>query len=165
MGLDPGGHSPSARTDEGLVTQVLRTTLADVDLDAVTANTRAVRALAKVAVIAVVKADGYGHGAEAVAEAAIDAGAAALAVATVEEAVVLRRTQPRDPLLVLLGAQEQAERDAAVALDLAVTVWDVDAARALAEAARAAGKIATLHFKVDTGLTRLCAPLGEGSDR
>src|SRR5438477_10497217 len=165
MGLDAGGHSPSGRTDEGLVTQVLRTTLADVDLDAVTANTRAVRALAKVAVIAVVKADGYGHGAEAVAEAAIDAGAAALAVATVEEAVVLRRTRPRDPLLVLLGAQEHAERDAAVALDLAVTVWDVDSAEAMGEAARAAGKTAALHFKVDTGLTRLGAPLDVAAER
>jgi alanine racemase len=141
------------------VTQVLRTTIADVDLDAVDANTRAVRALAKVDIIAVVKADGYGHGAEAVAEAAMDAGAAALAVATVEEAVVLRRTRPRDLMLVLLGAQEQSERDAAVALDLAVTVWDADSARAMGEAARAAGKTATLHFKVDTGLTRLGAPL------
>src|SRR5438477_7046851 len=165
MGLDAGGHSPSGRTDEGLVTQVLRTTLADVDLDAVTANTRAVRALAKVAVIAVVKADGYGHGAEAVAEAAIDAGAAALAVATVEEAIVLRRTRPRDPVLVLLGASEQAERDAAVALGLSVTVWDTESARAMAEAARAAGTTAALHFKVDTGLTRLGAPLAEAADR
>jgi alanine racemase len=147
------------------VTQVIRTTVADVDLDAVAANTRAVRALAGVEVIAVVKADGYGHGAEAVAEAAIEAGAAALAVATVEEAVVLRRTRPRDPLLVLLGAQEQAERDAAVALDLTVTVWDAEGARAMAEAGRAAGRTAALQFKVDTGLTRLGAPLAEAADR
>ena len=147
------------------MTQILRTTIADVDLDAVAANTRAVRALATVDVIAVVKADGYGHGAEAVAEAAIDAGASALAVATVEEAVVLRRTRPRDALLVLLGAQEQAERDAAVALDLAVTVWDIESARAMGEAARAAGRTATLHFKVDTGLTRLGAPLDVAVDR
>ena len=142
---------------------ILRTTIADVDLDAVAANTRAVRDRAGVDVIAVVKADGYGHGAEAVAEAAIDAGAAALAVATVEEAVVLRRTRPRDLLLVLLGAQEQAERDAAVALDLAVTVWDIESAQAMGEAARAVGKTAALHFKVDTGLTRLGAPLVEAA--
>lgn len=144
---------------------ILRTTIADVDLDAVAANTRAVRERARVDIIAVVKADGYGHGAEAVAETAIAAGATALAVATVEEAVVLRRTRPRDPLLVLLGAQEQAERDAAVDLGLAVTVWDLDGARAMAEAARAAGKTAVLHFKVDTGLTRLGAPLGEAAER
>lgn len=147
------------------MTGILRTTIADIDLDAVAANVRAVRALARVDVIAVVKADGYGHGAEAVAEAAMDAGAAALAVATVEEAVVLRRTRTVDPLLVLLGAQTQAERDAAVALDLAVTVWDVESAQAMGEAARAAGKTATLHFKVDTGLTRLGAPLDVAADR
>ena len=147
------------------MTQVIRSTVADVDLDAVEANTRAVRDRAGVDVIAVVKADGYGHGAEAVAEAAIDAGAAALAVATVEEAVVLRRTRPRDPLLVLLGATEQAERDAAIELDLTITVWDVESARAMGEAARAARKTAVLHFKVDTGLTRLGAPLAEAADR
>jgi alanine racemase len=144
---------------------VLRSTVADVDLDAVAANTRAVRERSGVDVIAVVKADGYGHGAEAVAEAAMDAGAAALAVATVEEAVVLRRTRPRDPLLVLLGAQEQSERDAAVSLDLSITVWDVESAQLLAAAARAAGTTATVHFKTDTGLTRLGAPLAEAADR
>ena len=147
------------------MTVVIRSTVVDVDLDAVTANVQAVRARSGVEVIAVVKADGYGHGAEAVAEAAIDAGAAALAVATVEEAIVLRRARPRDPLLVLLGASEQAERDAAVALGLSVTVWDTESARAMAEAARAAGTTAALHFKVDTGLTRLGAPLAEAADR
>jgi alanine racemase len=147
------------------VTAVIRSTVVDVDLDAVAANVQAVRARSGVDVIAVVKADGYGHGAEAVAEAAIDAGAAALAVATVEEAIVLRRTRPRGPLLVLLGASEPAERDAAVALGLSVTVWDVESARAMAEAARAAGTTAALHFKVDTGLTRLGAPLVESAER
>ncbi|HEY8732369.1 MAG TPA: alanine racemase [Candidatus Limnocylindria bacterium] len=147
------------------MTTVIRTTVADVDLDAVAANLRAVRARSGVDVIAVVKADGYGHGAEAVAETVMEAGATALAVATVEEAIVLRRTRARDPLLVLLGAQEQAERDAAVALDLTLTVWDVESARAIGEAARAAGTIAAVHFKVDTGLTRLGAPLAEAGDR
>jgi len=147
------------------VTAVIRSTVVDVDLDAVAANVAAVLARSRVDVIAVVKADGYGHGAEAIAEAAIDAGAAGLAVATVEEAIVLRRTRAQDPLLVLLGATEQAERDAAVQLDLSITVWDVDGARAMAEAARAAGTTAALHFKVDTGLTRLGAPLAEAADR
>ena len=147
------------------MTPVLRTTVVDVDLDAIAANTRAVRSRAGVDLIAVVKGDGYGHGAEAVGEAALEAGATGLAVATVEEAIVLRRARPRDPLLVLLGATTQEERDAAVALDLALTVWDVGAARALAEAARAARKTATVHFKVDTGLTRLGAPLADAPER
>lgn len=144
---------------------LLRATVADIDLDAIAANTRALRERAGVDVIAVVKADGYGHGAEAVAEAAMGSGAAALAVATVEEAVVLRRTRPTDPILVLLGAQSQAERDAAVAGRLSVTVWDVESAAALGEAARAAGGIATVHFKVDTGLTRLGAPHAQAVER
>ena len=147
------------------MTQVIRRTVADVDLDAIDANTRAVRERSGVDVIAVVKGDGYGHGAEAVAETAVEAGAAMLAVATVEEAVVLRRAIPRHPVLVLLGAQEQAERDAAIRLDLAVTVWDAESARAMGEAARAAGTRALVHFKVDTGLTRLGAPLAEAADR
>ena len=147
------------------MTPVLRTTVVDVDLDALTANVRAVRARAGVDLIAVVKADAYGHGAEAIAEAAIESGAAMLAVATVEEAIVLRRARPRDPLLVLLGAQEQSERDAAIALGLAVTVWDIDGARAMGEAARSAGAIASVHFKVDTGLTRLGAPLAQAAER
>ena len=147
------------------MTPLIRTTVADIDLDAVAANTRALRERAGVDVIAVVKADGYGHGAEAVADAAIESGAAALAVATIEEAVVLRRTRPTEMLLVLLGAQEQAERDAAIANGLTVTVWDVEGAIALGEAARAAGTTAAVHFKVDTGLTRLGAPLAEAVDR
>lgn len=147
------------------MTPVIRTTVADIDLDAVAANTLALRERAGVDVIAVVKADGYGHGAEAVAETAIESGAAALAVATVEEAVVLRRTRPTEMLLVLLGAQEQGERDAAIANGLTVTVWDVESAAALGEAARAAGTTAAVHFKVDTGLTRLGAPLAQAVDR
>ncbi|HEX9270430.1 MAG TPA: alanine racemase [Candidatus Limnocylindria bacterium] len=144
---------------------VLRTTVADVDLGAIAANTRALRERAGVALIAVVKADAYGHGAEAVADAAIDAGAAMLAVATVEEAIVLRRARPDDELLVLLGAQGQAEVDAAIHARCAVAVWSPDAASAIASAARAARTTAVAHFKVDTGLTRLGAPFDEAVAR
>ena len=147
------------------MTALIRTTVVDIDLDAVAANTRALRMRAGVDVIAVVKADGYGHGAEAVAETAIASGAQALAVATVEEAVVLRRSMPSDTILVLLGAQSQAERDAAIAGGFAVTVWDVESAAAFGEAARAAGTTAAVHFKVDTGLTRLGAPFAGAVER
>ena len=147
------------------MTPVLRTTVADVDLDAVAANTRALRDRSGTEVIAVVKADGYGHGAEAVAETAMESGAVALAVATVEEGLVLRRACPDAMLLVLLGAEVQDERDAAIAARLTLTVWDVDSATALAAAARAAGTTAAAHFKVDTGLTRLGAPLAEAAGR
>jgi len=144
---------------------VIRTTVADVDLDAVASNVSALRERARTDVIAVVKADGYGHGAEAIAETAIESGAVGLAVATVEEGIVLRRTQPEAMVLVLLGAEVQSERDAAIGAHLVITVWDLDSASALAAAARAAGTTAAVHFKVDTGLTRLGSPLGEAADR
>ena len=143
----------------------LRATRCDVDLDAIGANCRAVAARAGMAVIAVVKADAYGHGAEAVAETVVAAGAAMLAVATIEEAFVLRRAGIVVPILVLLGASDRDEADAAVALGLTLAVWDEDGARVADEAARAAGRRLSVHFKVDTGLTRLGAPLDRAAAR
>lgn len=137
----------------------LRATRCDVDLDAIAANCGAVAARAGTAVIAVVKADAYGHGGEAVAETALAAGAAMLAVATIEEAFVLRCAGIAAPILVLLGASDRDEADAAVALGLTLAVWDAPGARIAGEAARAAGVRLAVHFKVDTGLTRLGAPL------
>src|SRR2546428_811025 len=145
--------------------EALRSTVADVDLDAIAANVRALRDRAKADVIAVVKADAYGHGAEAVAEACFEAGAVMLAVATVEEAVALREAGIAGPVLVMSGATEPAEVARAVADDLVLTVWDESRARAVSEAATALRKRASVHFKVDTGLTRLGAPVGEAPDR
>ena len=145
--------------------EALRSTVADVDLDAIAANVRALRDRARADVIAVVKADAYGHGAEAVAEACFEAGAVMLAVATVEEAVALREAGIAGPVLVMSGATETAEVARAVADDLVLTVWDESRARAVSEAATALRKRASVHFKVDTGLTRLGAPVGEAPDR
>lgn len=136
----------------------LRSTVADIDLDAIAANVRSLADASAVRVIAVVKADAYGHGAEAVAHVAIEAGAAALAVATVEEGLVLRRRGIAVPILVLLGAQSADEIATAVDAELSVTVWSVLAAKRVAAAGRAAGRRAAVQFKVDTGLTRLGAP-------
>lgn len=111
------------------------------------------------------KADAYGHGAEPVSRALLDAGAAMLAVFTVEEGVALRRALPEADILVLFGASEQDEIDAAVADRLTLVVWDEDRARAIAESARAGGTVARVHFKADTGLTRLGAPLADAARR
>lgn len=143
----------------------LRTTVVDVDLDAIAHNLSALRDRARADVIAVVKDDAYGHGAEAVAETAVDAGAVLLAVFTVEEALVLRASGVRAPLLALLGATDRVEAEAAVAADCATVVWDEAGARRVAEAAAAAGRPARVHFKVDTGLTRLGAPPDEAAAR
>ena len=143
----------------------LRTTVVDVDLDAIAANLVALKRRGGGEVIAVVKADGYGHGVEAVAETLVEAGAAMLAVITVEEAVVIRRAGITAPVLVLFGAVDRAEAEAAIASDSALVVWDLDNARLIDDAAAAAGRTARVHFKVDTGLTRLGAPVEEAPAR
>ena len=143
----------------------IRSTVADVDLDAIAANLAAVRSRAGADVIAVVKADGYGHGAEAVAETCFEAGAVMVAVATVEEGLALREGGINGPILVLFGATDSSEVAHAVAQDLVLVVWDVARARALSEAATALHRNAKVHFKVDTGLTRLGAPIAEAASR
>jgi alanine racemase len=132
------------------------TARAVVDLAAVTHNVRALRGHAPTAaVMAVVKADGYGHGMLPVARAALAGGASWLGVATAEEALALRAGL-RDvdvPLLVWLLAPG-APFAALVAADVDVTVaapWAVDE---VAAGARAAGRPARVHVKVDTGLSR-----------
>jgi len=143
----------------------LRSTVVDVDLDAIVANYETVRRRANAAVIAVVKADAYGHGVEAVARTLADAGVAMLAVVTVEEALVIRATGVDAPILVLFGPSDRAEAEAAVAAGCAMVVWDLERARMIDDVAAAAGTRALVHLKVDTGLTRLGAPLDEAVAR
>ena len=143
----------------------LRSTAVDVDLDAIASNLVALKTRGGGEVIAVVKADAYGHGVEAVAETLVDAGAAMLAVVTIEEALVIRRTGITAPVLVLFGASDRAEAEAAVAADLTLVVWDLERARLIDDAAAAANGRARVHFKVDTGLTRLGAPFSEAPAR
>ena len=137
-----------------------RPTVAEVSLGALRENCRQAVALVgtRVAVLAVVKADGYGHGAVRAARAFLEGGATGLGVSMVSEGLELRRAGIRAPVVVLGGAfpGEQAQ---AVEHDLAVAVWGLDGARALAAAARDAGRTAAVHLKVETGMTRLgCAP-------
>lgn len=143
----------------------VRSTVADVDLDAIATNVDAIRARSKADVIAVVKADAYGHGAEAVAETCFEAGAVMVAVATVEEGLALREGGVNGPILVLLGATDSSEVAHAVAQDLVLVVWDLERARAISEAATALRRSVRVHFKVDTGLTRLGAPTTEAAAR
>ena len=143
----------------------LRSTVVDVDLDAIASNLVALKTRGGAEVIAVVKADAYGHGVEAVAETLIDAGAAMLAVVTIEEALVIRRAGITAPVLVLFSASDRAEAEAAVAADLTLVVWDLERARLIEEAAAAVNVKARVHFKVDTGLTRLGSPFSEAPSR
>ncbi|HET8631750.1 MAG TPA: alanine racemase [Thermomicrobiales bacterium] len=138
-----------------------RASRAEIDLDAVANNVRHFAALAggRAAVMAVVKANAYGHGAVMVARAALDAGARWLGVATVDEGAHLRRAGIAAPILVLAPA-DPAEAEAAGDADLTLAVADLDLAAAVARAARAAGRAATVHLEVDTGMRRFGAPAG-----
>ncbi|MBI2915205.1 MAG: alanine racemase [Firmicutes bacterium] len=104
--------------------------------------------------MAVVKADGYGHGACSAARAALSAGASYLGVSLPQEGIKLRQDGVKAPILVL-GALQPAQVDEALRYDLAVTVADLQAARALAGGARSRGKRAVVHVKLDTGMGRL----------
>jgi alanine racemase len=133
----------------------------DVDLGAVAHNVRVLRRTVEPAgVLAVVKADGYGHGAVPVAGAAIDAGAVALGVAIVAEGVELRDAGIESRVLVLSEprADELAE---CVAFGLEPAVYTTDGVAAVAKAAADHGRVTTVHVKVDTGMHRVGAPPDE----
>lgn len=133
----------------------MRATRADVDLSAIAHNVRVLRdRVAPAAVCAVVKADGYGHGAVAVSQAALNAGAEWLAVALVEEGVVLRRSEIDAPIL-LLSQPRLDDIAAAVRFDLRVCVYTPEAVEAVAEAAKRERRLARVHLKVDTGMNRV----------
>lgn len=134
----------------------LRPAWAEIDLDAVRHNVALLRRCAlPAALCAVVKADAYGHGAVPVARAALDAGAARLAVALVDEGIELRDAKVSAPVLVLSEPADLQGAEAAVGAGLAVTLASPEGLALVAAAARNAGTRATVHVKVDTGMHRL----------
>ncbi len=131
-----------------------RPTWVRIDLDAIAHNVHALRVLAGVPLIAVLKADAYGHGALRVARTVLMAGAQMLAVATLGEARALRQADITAPILVL-GYTPPWQAREAVALAVTCTIFDADVAQALADAARDLDRPALVHVKVDTGMARL----------
>ncbi|HEU0103581.1 MAG TPA: alanine racemase [Mycobacteriales bacterium] len=127
---------------------------ARIDLAAITANARRLDELAGDAgVMAVVKADGYGHGLLPSARAVLDGGAAWLGVAFLEEALALRTAGIEAPVLAWLFAPEE-DLSAALAAGIDLGVYDPAELAAVAAAAVATGRTARVHLKVDTGLSR-----------
>ncbi|MCE5258164.1 MAG: alanine racemase [Chloroflexi bacterium] len=133
-----------------------RPTWVEIDLEAIAYNVRRIKDIvgAGVAVMAVLKADGYGHGAVKVARTALNNGAAWLGVACLGEALALRSAGITAPLLVLGYTPAWQARDA-VLNDITVTVFSAQVAEALARAAADLGRTAACHVKVDTGMGRL----------
>jgi len=128
----------------------------EVNLDHLAHNISEVRRLtpSDALVTAVIKADGYGHGAVEIGQTLLDNGADRFAVATLTEAVQLRKRFKTVPILIL-GYTEAESIHLAIENDLIQTVYTYDQARAFAQVARAMEKTLTVHIKVDTGMTRL----------
>ncbi|MFJ9716694.1 alanine racemase [Streptomyces sp. NPDC101213] len=130
---------------------------AEIDLAALRANVRALRAKAPgAAFMAVVKADGYGHGAVPCARAAVEAGATWIGTATPEEALALRAGAglPADVRIMCWLWTPGGPWREAVEADLDVSVSGLWALREAVEGARLAGRAARVHLKADTGLGR-----------
>ena len=129
---------------------------AEIDLGAIAHNFRELRRIVRpeARVMAVVKADGYGHGATPSARAALSAGADALAVARLPEGQRLRKAGIDAPILVLGPTPADRAADLADA-ELTATLTSLKSARALSDAARSAGARLKAHVKVDTGMGRL----------
>lgn len=131
---------------------------ADIDLAAVSHNVREIQRLvgAGTQLMAVVKANGYGHGAVPVARAALHAGARWLGVSSPAEAMELRAAGIAAPILNL-GYAPEATLLELIQADVSLTVWDSGALSAAAMAAAAARRGARVHLKIDTGMGRLGA--------
>jgi alanine racemase len=135
---------------------------ARIDLAAVRGNVAALCEHARsAAVLAVVKADAYGHGLIPCARAALAGGATWLGTALVEEAVALRTAGVGGRILAWLAAPGDPQLEAAVTADVDLSAGAVWAVEEIAAAARAAGRPARLHLKADSGLTRGGATAGD----
>ena len=128
----------------------------EVDLGAVQANVRSLRSLLgpRTQFMAVVKADGYGHGGVQVARAALSAGASRLGVAMVEEAYALRAAGIREPIQLMVEPPESSV-GLLIEHDVIPAVYSASFVQAYDRTSRQAGKVGRYHLKVDTGMNRV----------
>lgn len=129
---------------------------AEVDLEAIAQNLRELRRITRpqARIMAVVKANAYGHGAVPVSRIALENGASYLGVAIFNEALELREAGINAPILVL-GNIPKEQVETAIKLDITQTVYSLPMATHIAETALRLGKKALIHIKLDTGMTRL----------
>jgi alanine racemase len=157
---DPADARQLARQEAGWesvrVAKPARPTWLDVNLDAIAHNVRAIKQLIgdDVTLMAVLKADGYGHGAVKAARTALNNGAGFCGVASLNEATALRAANIDEPILILGYTPAWHAREALMR-DVRVTLYDLDIARAFSRAAQELRRTARVHIKVDTGMGRL----------
>ena len=131
-----------------------RPTRIKVDLDAITENLRAIRAHVRVPVMAIVKANAYGHGLVPVSLHLQANGVEQLGVAFVEEGVALRKAGVTVPILVL-GGIYGPQVTQFIVNNLEITVSSLDKLRQVETAAQALNRKAVIHLKIDTGMERI----------
>ena len=135
---------------------------AEVDLGALKNNIREIRRLVREdkKVMAVIKANAYGHGAVPAARALQEEGITDFAVAILEEGLELRRAGIEDNILIL-GWTPPEDQEEAVRNDLILCIYDLDEARMLDRTAGKLNKKARVHLKIDTGMTRIGLSLND----
>lgn len=128
----------------------------EVDLKAIAHNIRELRRITnpKARIMAVVKANAYGHGMIEVARQSLENGAEALGIANIEEGIQLRKAGIDAPVLIF-GYTPPTHAKRLIEFDLTQTVYSYETSRALSEALSAYGKKIKVHIKVDTGMGRL----------
>jgi alanine racemase len=133
-----------------------RPTWVDIDLEAIATNVRQVKVIVgpDTEILAVLKADAYGHGAKRVAHTALNNGATFCGVASLNEAIRLREAGIDAPILIL-GYTPAWQAREALLHDITITLYDLDVARSFARAATDLRRTARAHVKVDTGMGRL----------
>ncbi|WP_017209091.1 alanine racemase [Clostridium beijerinckii] len=135
--------------------KILRPVYAEIDLDAIAYNMKNIKNLAKdKEVIAVVKADCYGHGALDVAPTLLENGASRLAVAVLTEGIELRNDNIKAPIMIL-GYTPSYLNEELIKYDLEQTVYDLDYAKELSKTALSLNKKAKIHIAIDTGMGRI----------
>lgn len=143
---------------------MIRRTRVEVDLAAIVSNARTVRALAGTELYAVVKADAYGHGAVAVAQALTRARAASgFAVSLVEEGVTLRDAGITAPILVM-GPSQHGGEDEMVMANLTPAIGSEDDLAAIAAVGSRRQRRIEAHLKIDTGMGRLGVPIERAAE-
>ena len=142
-----------------------RRTWAEINLDALEHNIRQVRKITNpnAQIMAVVKADAYGHGVAECAELLLENGADRLGVATLNEAIELRRLFYDVPILIL-GSSLESETDELVKNDITPNVYMTEFAKALSDSAVKQKKTVKVHIKLDTGMSRIGFPVGDGDN-
>ncbi|MFH1826557.1 MAG: alanine racemase [bacterium] len=131
-------------------------TYTEISLAAIKHNIAEIRKLLSPAVkfMAVVKANAYGHGAPAVARAAVEAGADYLAVANLKESLELREAGLLSPILILTESPTSV-MDEIIQYELSQTIYSISEAQALSDEAHKRNKTVPVHVKVDTGMGRV----------